>query len=56
MPGKVSYTAMVHGTQADCDLVNVYFDAHIANFAEQVLEWLRMLDGDSPYQVRRLDP
>jgi len=55
MAGKVSYTAMVHGTQVDCDLVNVHFDAHIANFAEQVLEWLRMLDGDSPYQVSRLE-
>lgn len=55
MSGKVSYSAMEHGTQADCDLVNVHFDAHIAKFADQVLAWLRELDGDSPYQVSRLE-
>ena len=33
---------MVHGT-------------HVANFGEQVLEWLRAMDGDSPYQVSRLE-
>ena len=42
MSAKVSYTAMVH-------------DTHVANFGEQVLEWLRTMDGDSPYQVSRLE-
>jgi predicted HD phosphohydrolase len=46
---------MEHGTQADCDLVNAHFDARIADFADQVLAWLRELDGDSPYQVSRLE-
>ena len=55
MSDKVSYTAMVHGTQVDCDIVNAHFDAHIASFAEQVLAWLRTLDGDSPYRVSRLE-
>ena len=55
MSAKVSYTAMVHGTQADCDLVKVHFDTHAANFGGQVLEWLRMMEGDSPYQVSRLE-
>ena len=55
MSDKVSYTAMEHGTQADCDLANEHFEAHIAKFADQVLLWLRALDGDSPYQVSRLE-
>ena len=55
MSRVVSFTAMEHGTQEDCDIVNAHFDAHIANFADQVLDWLRQLDGDSPYQVSRLE-
>ncbi len=55
MSDKVSYTAMEHGTQTDCDLANEHFEAHIAKFADQVLLWLRALDGDSPYQVSRLE-
>lgn len=55
MSKKVSYTAMKHGTQADCDLVNEHVDAHVANFSDQVLAWLRALDGDSPFQISRLE-
>lgn len=55
MGGKVSYTAMVHGTQQDCDIVNEHFDVQVGNFADQVIAWMRQLDGDSPYQVSRLD-
>ncbi len=55
MNNKVSYTAMVDGTQADCDLVIEHFDAHAAGQADNVLDWLRQLDGDSPYQVSRLE-
>jgi predicted HD phosphohydrolase len=55
MQAKVSYTAMEHGTQADCDLVNAHYDAHIAKFPDQVLAWLRALDGESPYRVSRLE-
>ena len=55
MQKVVSYIAMEHGTQEDCDIVNDHFDAHIAKFADQVMVWLRQLDGDSPYQVSRLE-
>lgn len=55
MREKVSYTAMAQGTQADCELVNAHYDAQVATFADQVLAWLRQLDGDSPYQVSRLE-
>ena len=55
MGAKVSYTAMEHGTQDDCDIVNAHFDAHIARFPDQVMDCLRQLDGESPYQVSRLE-
>jgi len=55
MNAKVSYTAMEFGTQEDCDLVNTHYDAHMENFADQVLDWLRQMDGESPYQVSRLE-
>ena len=55
MRSKVSYTAMEHGTQQDCDIVNAHYDAHIAKFPQQVMDWLRQLDGESPYQVTRLE-
>lgn len=55
MQRKVSYIAMKDGTQADCELVNAHFDAHSANYPDQVLAWLEQLDGDSPYQVSRLE-
>jgi predicted HD phosphohydrolase len=55
MRTKVSFTAMEFGTQEDCDLVNAHFDAEIARFADRVMDWMRQLDGDSPYQVTRLE-
>ena len=55
MSNKVSFTAMKDGTQADCDIVNEHFDAHAAGQADRVLGWMRQLDGDSPYQVSRLE-
>ena len=55
MAAKVAYTAMEHGTQDDCDIVNAHYDQHIASFADQVMEWLRQLDGESPYQISRLE-
>lgn len=55
MSKKVSFTAMEFGTQEDCDLVNAHFDEHASNLADRVLDWMRLLDGDSPYQVTRLE-
>jgi len=55
MVAKVSYTAMEFGTQQDCDIVNAHYDARMANFADQILDWLRQMDGESPYQVSRLE-
>jgi len=55
MTEKVLFTAMEHGTQSDYDDVN----AHYAKFAEmqadRLLAWLQAMEGDSPYQISRLD-
>ena len=55
MRQKVSFTAMEHGTQADYDLVMADEEGKAGQFADQVLEWLRQMDGDSPYHVTRLE-
>jgi len=55
MQKKVSFTAMEFGTQDDCDLVNAHFDAQVAGIADRVMDWMLELNGDSPYQVSRLE-
>ena len=55
MPDKVRFTAMRDGTQADYDLVFAHDAAMLGCQADRVLEWLRLMDGDSPYQVTRLE-
>ena len=52
---KVKFTAMEHGTQADYDLVFAHGVRIAAEQADRVLQWLRELDGESPYQISRLD-
>ena len=46
---------MHHGTRADYDIVFAHEAAHAGQHADRVLEWLRLMDGDSPYQISRLD-
>jgi len=55
MRQKVSFTAMEHGTQADYDLVMADEAGKAGQFADRVLDWLRQLDGDSPYHITRLE-
>ena len=55
MIDKVSFTAMEHGTQADYDLLDAFHTSGADDLASRVLAWLRMMDGDSPYQVSRLE-
>ncbi|MGI9238127.1 MAG: HD domain-containing protein [Woeseiaceae bacterium] len=54
MSEKVVFTAMERGTQADYDLVFAHDAASEASYADRVLGWLRQMDGDSPYQISRL--
>jgi len=55
MNEKVLFTAMEHGTKADYDLVNVHDAKNYRQQAKRVLGWLQAMDGDSPYQISRLD-
>jgi len=55
MIDRVRFTAMEDGTQADYDLVFAHDAANAAKQADRVLEWLRQMDGDSPYQISRLE-
>jgi len=55
MIDKARFTAMEDGTQADYDLVFAHDAANAANQADRVLEWLRQMDGESPYQISRLE-
>jgi predicted HD phosphohydrolase len=54
MGTKVSFTAMEDGTQADYDLLAAFDAEHRTGQADRVLDWLRLMDGDSPYQISRL--
>ena len=55
MNKKVAFTAMEHGTQADYDLVLAYQPLTAEQQADRVLDWLKSMDGESPYQISRLD-
>ena len=55
MPDKVRFTAMRDGTQADYDLVFAHDAGMLGGQADRVLEWLRLMDGDSPYRITRLE-
>jgi len=55
MNDKVSFTAMDNGTQEDYDLLAEFHEQDAKQLCDRVLDWLRMMDGDSPYQISRLD-
>lgn len=55
MSQKVKFTAMDHGTQDDYNLVFADDAANAARQADRVLGWLQEMDGDSPYQISRLE-
>ncbi|MFQ5634936.1 MAG: HD domain-containing protein [Gammaproteobacteria bacterium] len=55
MSRKVQFTAMEYGTQADYELVFAHDAENLAQQADRVLDWLRAMDGDSPYKISRLD-
>ena len=55
MSRKVSFTAMDQGTQADYDLLAEFHEKDAADLADRVLGWMHMMDGESPYQITRLE-
>jgi predicted HD phosphohydrolase len=52
---KVAFTQMADGTKADYELVFAHEAEQIQTQADRVLQWLREMDGPSPYQISRLD-
>ena len=52
---KVSFISMDEGTREDYDLVFSHDAENATHQAERVIEWLRSMDGDSPYAISRLD-
>jgi predicted HD phosphohydrolase len=55
MHKKVSFTAMENGTQEDYALLGAFHEASDTYYADRVLGWLKALEGDSPYQISRLE-
>lgn len=55
MTRKVGFTAMEQGSKADYELVFEHDARNAAGFADRVLAWLEQMDGDSPYQISRLE-
>lgn len=55
MNRKVSFSAMDQGTREDYELVAAHDSMNAARLADRVLDWLRLMDGDSPYRISRLD-
>ena len=51
---KVKFTSMDHGTREDYDLIAIHDSENERSLAKRVIEWLKMMVGDSPYQISRL--
>ena len=51
MSKKVKFTSMDHGTRDDYDLIAIHDAENERSLAKRVVEWLKMMDGDSPYPV-----
>ena len=54
MVKKVSFTSMDQGTKEDYDLVSIHDSENERSLSNRVIQWLQMMDGDSPYQISRL--
>jgi predicted HD phosphohydrolase len=50
-----TFTAMEHGTREDYDLVFAHEQHQIDSQADRIMDWLRQMDGPSPYRISRLD-
>ena len=54
MTNKVKFTSMDHGTKEDYDLIAIHDSENERSLAKRVIEWLKLMDGDSPYQILSL--
>lgn len=55
MTDTVKFTAMESGTREDFELTARHDNANLAGQADRVLDWLRQMDGESPYRISRLE-
>jgi len=51
----VDFIAMEDGTREEYDLVFEHDQHNAAGLADRMLDWMRSMAGDSPYQISRLD-
>ena len=54
MSGKVAFTSMDDATREEYDIVFAHDAENAAGLADRVLDWLKMMDGESPYRISRL--
>ena len=45
---------MDEGTREDYDLIAIHDSENERGLSKRVIEWLQMMDGESPYQISRL--
>ena len=45
---------MDQGTKEDYDLVSIHDSKNERSLSKRIIQWLQMMDGDSPYQISRL--
>jgi len=50
---KVEFTSMDKGTREDYDLISIHDSENERNLVSRVIEWLKMMDGESPYKISR---
>ncbi len=55
MTKQVLFKAVEQRTRDDYDLVFAHDAENASGQADRVLVWLQAMDGDSPYQISRLD-
>ena len=55
MNDRVGFTRMEDGTAADYALVAEHDARNMAGLADRLLDWLRSMDGPSPYRISRLE-
>ena len=54
MVKKVEFVSMDKGTKEDYDLIAMYHLENEKGLLKRVIQWLQMMDGESPYQIGRL--
>ena len=54
MVKKVEFISMDEGTKGDYDLIKIHDSENERSLSKRVIQWLQIMDGESPYQIGRL--